>query len=115
MARNFINRRNAVAFLLKVLANSKFDEEDEQKMTDIIHCIEAEMENYHEWGADTSEAVILHFPTDSRQIRTMDRDELRRIYKKYRFIPSEQDKNEAKERIKYMLDLINGLGYDDLG
>lgn len=114
MARNFINRRDAVALLLKVLANHKLEEDEEQKMMDIIHCIEAEMENYHEWGADTSEAVILHFPTDSRQIKSMDKDELRRIYMKYRFIPSQQDKSEAEKRIKYMLDLIDGLGYDNI-
>lgn len=112
MSRNLITRRESIALLFKILATHKLEEDDEGKLEDIIHCIEAELENYHEWGGDTSEAVILHFPVNSRQIRSMEKEELRRIYKKYRFIPSESDKEETRQQVKHMLDLIRGLGDD---
>ena len=73
MSRKFVSRRDAVAFLFRIIANCKLDPKDEQIARDMIHCIEAELENYHEWGGDTSEAVILHFPPDSKQIQMMDR------------------------------------------
>lgn len=110
MARRFVSRRDAVACLYRIIANYKgLSDKDERILRDTIHCIEAELENYHEWGADTSEAVILHFPPESRQIRAMDRDELFNIYKKYRFIPSQSDKEEAEAQIQLMLKCINDL------
>jgi transcriptional/translational regulatory protein YebC/TACO1 len=109
MARQFISRRDAVACLFRILANCNLDETEQRNVKDIIHCIEAELENYHEWGADTSEVAVLHFPTDSRQVRSMDRDELFAIYKKYRFIPSPSDKEEAEKQIQLMLKCINEL------
>ena len=114
MARRFISKRDAVACLFRIVANCKLSETEERNVRDIIHCIEAENENYHEWGADTSEVAVLHFPTDSRYIRSMDRDELFQIYKKYRFIPSPSDKEEAERQIQFMLKCINDLvTYDD--
>lgn len=113
MSRNLISRRESIAVLYKILASHRLEEEDEGKIEDIIHCIEAELENYHEWGADTSEAVILHFPVNSRQIRSMEKDELRRIYKKFRFIPSETDKEETRKQVQHMLDLVYGFGNSD--
>lgn len=110
MSRTLITRREAVALLLNILSTTKLDTESERKLQDIIHCIEAELENYHEWGGDTSEAVILHFPPDSKQIQSMERSELRRIFMKYRFIPSESDKEETNREIKQMLSIVDGLG-----
>ena len=107
MSRKFVSRRDAVAFLFRIIANCKLDPKDEQIARDMIHCIEAELENYHEWGGDTSEAVILHFPPDSKQIQMMDRDELYGIYKKYRFIPSQSDTEEAEAQIRHMMDCLN--------
>ena len=109
MSRRFVSRREAVAFLFRIMANYKLSSEDEQIARDMIHCIEAELENFHEWGADTSEAVILHFPKTSRHIRMMDREELFEIYKKYRFIPSPSDKEEAEAHIAHMLDVFNSM------
>ena len=109
MSRNFISRSEAVALLLKILANRKIEEEDDEKIEDMIHCLEAEMENFHEWGADTSEAIILHFPTNSRIIQSLEREELKRIYKKYRFIPSESDKEEADKRVKEILRIVHNI------
>lgn len=110
MSRTLITRREAVSLLLKILNTTNLDSEDERKLQDIIHCIEAEMENYHEWGGDTSEAVILHFPPESKQVKSLEREELKRIYKKYRFFPSESDKEETCKEIKQMLAIVDGLG-----
>ena len=110
MSRTLITRREAISLLLKILNTSNLDSEEDRKLQDIIHCIEAELENYHEWGGDTSEAVILHFPPDSKQVRSIDREELKRIYKKYRFFPSESDKDETNNEIKQMLAVVDGLG-----
>ena len=109
MSRHFISRREAVALLLKILANRKIEEEDDDKLEDMIHCLEAELENFHEWGADTSEAIILHFPTNSRVIQSMEREELKCIYKKYRFIPSESDKEEEDKHREKMLKIIQSI------
>ena len=113
MARNLITRREAIALLFKIKATGILDEDEERKLDDIIHCIEAEMENYHEWGGDTSEVVILHYPTSSLQIRSMDKEELYSIFKKYRFIPSENDNIQTQEQIRHMLKLVRGEEGDE--
>lgn len=114
MARKLVGRKEAVSVLLKILANYEhiekyMDAGDKRRLEDMVHCIEAELENYHEWGGDASEVVVLHWPHDSRQILEMERDELFDIYRKYRFIPSDNDKLEAQLQIQQMLDIINNL------
>ena len=117
MARRIAGRRDLVRVLYKILANydvikKYMDDGDKRIIEDGIQCVEAELENFHEWGGDSSEIVILHFPPDSRQIRSMDRDDLMQIYKKYRFVPSESDVEETNRQVQHMLDLVRGLGYD---
>lgn len=109
MHNRFITRYEAVALMLKLLANKKVEEEDEEKLEEMIHCLEAEMENFHEWGADISEAFILHIPTNSRIIQFMEREELKRIYGKYRFIPSVSDREEDEKHREEMLKIINDI------
>ena len=110
MARRIAGRRDLVRVLYKILANydvikKYMDDGDKRIIEDGIQCVEAELENF-------PEIVILHFPPDSRQIRSMDRDELMQIYKKYRFVPSESDVEETNRQVQHMLDLVRGLGYD---
>ncbi len=109
MARRLVSRREAVAFLYRILANTKLSEQDEQIAWDMIHCIEAEKENYHVWDADTSEAVVLLFPKNSKQIQCMDREEFMSICLKYRFLPSASDKEEAQKEVQRIRECFNNL------
>ncbi len=111
MSRRFINRREAIGFLFSIeIELGKYLSQDELlKLQDIRHCIEAELEGFHEWGADASEAVVLHFSPHGKHLELMDKEELRDIYKKYHFYPSESDKEEANRQIANMLSLVNNL------
>ena len=114
MARKLASRKDVVRVLLRILANYEkieriMDKGDKRIIEDAIHCIEAEMENFHEWGGDAYECVVLHWPPESRQILEMGREELFQIYKKYRFVPADNDKLEHQLQIQQMIEVIQRL------
>lgn len=111
MAKVFITRIGAISILNSILERADLTEEERTGIEDIIHCIDVEREYYHEWGGLGEEVVYLHMPRASKPVEAVEREELARIYKKYRFRPSGSDLQESENQINDIKKMLFDKGY----
>lgn len=83
----FITREEAVETLADIIDNDLLNEDIQNKLEEIMICIEYEKHGYHAWGAgfDLSECFVAHRAdmwTDELE------QKVRGISKKYSFTPS---------------------------
>ena len=111
MAKVFITRIEAIKLLNGILEHLDLTEEEIVGIQDIIHCIDVEREYFHEWGGLGEEVVYLHMPRTSKMVQAVDEEERARIYKKYRFRPSESDVQESENQINDIKRILYEKGY----
>jgi len=111
MGKVFITRIDALKLINQILDEvDSLTDEQREGLQDIAHCIDVEREYYHEWGGDGSEVVYLHLPPESKIVQSLDTEELKRIYKKYRFRPSVSDLEESESQIEAMKKTLYDMG-----
>jgi hypothetical protein len=103
-----ITRDEAIALLYSIAP--QIDKRYLLKLGELIYCIQAEQLNYHCWGGDPTETAWLFLSPESHRITNIDREELKRIYMKYRYGLSKSDMEErelaAKEYDEFLQSFI---------
>lgn len=95
MKRKIITRYEARVFLENLLLTSKKEltEEDKLKIKEIAICLQFECFSAHVWGCDSDEFTKLYVAVESACFD----DEIIKLLGKYKFSPSEGEKQIKKE------------------
>jgi len=91
---HIITRDEAIALLYKI--SSQIDKRFIAPLGEVIYCLQAEQINFHVWGGNPNETAYLFLSPNSHRITDIEREELRRIFKKYRYGLSSSDMDERK-------------------
>ena len=103
-----ITRDEAIALLYQI--SYMVDKKYLDKLGELIYCLQAEQFNFHIWGGNPGEASYLFLSPRSHRLIRIEREDLKRIFKKYRYGLSESDieerKRAAEEYNTYLQKLI---------
>lgn len=108
IVEKLINRDEAISLLYQI--SGMVDKKYLDKLGEIIYCLQAEQFNFHIWGGEPGEASYLFLSPKSHRLIRIEREELKRIFKKYRYGLSASDieerKRSAEEYDAYLQNLI---------